>query len=334
MIWKKPWHLAEGFLIGAGLMIVGLMLQLSIGPVLWQLFAWPVNIIVLAVLILAITAIFLLRKHVYAFQFLGSYAAAVPALVYAAVLTVIMGLTRQQTNGTWLSDMLTFWPFVLIYTYIVVILGVVILKRVFTSHYSSLGAHLSFLFNHLGLFVALTTATLGNADMKRLQMWTTNNPEMANMFTGAEVFNKYERFAMDENGMKVELPLAIELKQFIMEMYDDSITPRRYASEVVIYSKKSQHQYAATIDVNKPVEVDGWKIYQKDYRLTEAGEACQVSILELVSDPWLPFVYAGIYMMIIGAVMLMTSRRGGTSRLQDIKTSRHQDRKITGHDLG
>ena len=307
MIWKRPWKLTEGFLIGAGLIIVGLMLQLSIGPIHWSLFAWPVNIIVLAVLLLIIGVAFLQRKRVYACLFLGTYAAAIPALCYAAGLTVVMGLTRQEANGTWLSDMLTFWPFVLIYTYIVLILGLVILKqlnllarRKFSIHNSQFS-----ILSHLGLFIALTTATLGNADMQRLQMWTTNNPEMANMFTGADVFHQYERFAMDDAGLKHELPLAIELKRFIMEMYDDSITPRRYASELIIYSKSSLHQYAATIDVNKPAEVDGWKIYQKDYRLTEAGDACQISILELVSDPWLPWVYTGIFMMLAGALLLL-----------------------------
>lgn len=316
---KKPWKLTEGFLIGAGLIIVGLMLQLSIGSIHWSLFAWPVNIIVLAVLLLIIGVVFFLRKRVYACQFLGTYAAAVPALCYAVGLTVVMGLVRQvapsspEEENLWLHDMLTFWPFILIYTYIVLILGLVICKRWMSMRrYDFVGnvsRILPFLLNHLGLFIALTTATLGNADMQRLQMWTTNNPEMANMFSGADVFHQYERFAMDDAGLKHELPLAIELKRFIMEMYDDSITPRRYASEVIIYSKSSLHQYAATIDVNKPVEVDGWKVYQKDYRLTEAGDACQISILELVSDPWLPWVYAGIFMMLVGALLLLFQGR-------------------------
>lgn len=308
MTWKKPWRLTEGFLIGAGLIIVGLLLQLSIGPLRWDLFAWPVNIIVLVVLAGVVAACFLLRKKVYAFSFLSSFGAAVPALAYAAVLTVIMGLTRQRADGSWLSNMLAFWPFFLIYTYLVFILGLVILRRMSSFH--DWRRDMAFMFNHIGLLIALVTATLGNADMKRLQMWTTNNPEMANMFSDAEAFHQYERFGIDEQGMKVELPLAIELKRFIMEMHDDSITPKRYASEVIIYSKASQHQYAATIDVNKPVEVDGWKIYQKDYRLTEAGDACQISILELVSDPWLPFVYAGIYMMIAGAVSMFILAQG------------------------
>ena len=38
----------EGFLIGGGLIFAGLMLQLSVGPVLWDAFAWPANGLVLS----------------------------------------------------------------------------------------------------------------------------------------------------------------------------------------------------------------------------------------------------------------------------------------------
>ena len=290
--------------------MAGLLLQLCTGSVAWELFAWPVNIVALGILLLVILVMFQLRSRVYVFRFLCSQAAAVPALVYASALTVVMGLTRQHEGGTWLADMLTFWPFVLVYTYIVVILGLVILKQLtgLVRKRRSSFAVLSSMFLHAGLFIAITTATLGNADMQRLQMWTTNNPEMANLFSDTEAFHQYERFAMDEQGRRHELPLAIELKRFIMEVYDDSITPKRYASEVMLYSKATQRKYAATIDVNKPLEVDGWKIYQKDYRLTEAGDACQISILELVSDPWLPWVYAGIFMMLAGALLLLIKK--------------------------
>ena len=43
----KPWTFKEGFLIGGGHIIAGLALQLSVGPVVWDAFAWPVNGIVL-----------------------------------------------------------------------------------------------------------------------------------------------------------------------------------------------------------------------------------------------------------------------------------------------
>ena len=277
-MWTKPWTMKEGFIIGGGLIFAGLILELSVGPVVWEAFAWPVNGIVLAGFLALIATVFLLRKRVYAFRFIGTYQAAIPTLMYAVLLTIIMGLTRQTENGTWLNNMLVFWPFVLIYVYMAVILGVTVLRRL---------NNIPFLLNHLGLFIAMTTATLGNADMQRLKMITmVGEPEWR---------------AMAQNGAIREMPLTIELKQFIMETYDDG-SPKRYASEIQIQTKSGK-KIETTVDVNKPVEVDGWKIYQYGYD-TKMGAMSQISILELVSDPWLPLVYTGIYMMLAGAVCM------------------------------
>ena len=97
------------------------------------------------------------------------------------------------------------------------------------------------------------------------------------------------------------MPLAIELKKFILETYDDG-SPKRYASEIQVLTKSGKN-IQTTIDVNKPAEVDGWKIYQYSYDM-QMGAQSQISILELVSDPWLPLVYTGIYMMLAGAVCM------------------------------
>ena len=288
-MWTKPWTMKEGLIIGFGLIFAGLMLELSVGPVIWEAFAWPVNGIVLAGFLALIAVIFLLQKRVYAFRFIGTYQAAIPALVYAVVLTIIMGLTRQSENGTWLNNMLAFWPFVLIYVYMAVILGVTILRRIVNCQLSTvnLTRDVPFLLNHVGLFLAMTTATLGNADMQRLKMIT--------------VVGEPEWRALAQNGTIREMPLAIELKQFIMETYDDG-SPKRFASKIQILTKSGKN-LETTVDVNKPVEVDGWKIYQYGYD-TKMGTMSQVSIFELVSDPWLPLVYTGIYMMLAGAVCL------------------------------
>ena len=284
-MWTKPWTFKEGFLVGGGLIFAGLMLELSVGPVMWDAFAWPANGIVLAGFFVLLTAMAYLRKIVYAFQWMSTYQAAIPAMVYAVVLTIIMGLTRQQVGGTWLNNMLSFWPFVLIYTYIDVILGIIILRRL--MHLSSWKRDIPFLLNHLGLFIALTTATLGNADMQRVKMICgVGEPEWR---------------ALEQNGAIKEMPIAIELKKFIMETYDNG-SPKRFASEIQILTKSGKN-IETTIDVNKPYEVDGWKIYQYGYD-TQMGAQSQISILELVSDPWLPWVYAGFYMMLAGAVLM------------------------------
>jgi cytochrome c biogenesis protein ResB len=133
----------------------------------------------------------------------------------------------------------------------------------------------------------MTTATLGNADMQRLKMIT--------------VKGEPEWRALTSQQHIVEMPIAIELKEFIMETYDDG-SPRRFASDIQILTQSGKN-IRTTVEVNKPVEVDGWKIYQYGYD-TQMGAMSQTSILELVSDPWLPLVYTGIYMMLAGAVGL------------------------------
>ena len=290
-MWNKPWTFAEGFLIGFGLIIAGLMLELSVGPIAWDAFEWPINIIVLTAFLLIIAMMYLLRKRVYAFRFIGSYHAAIPALVYAVIPTIIMGLTRQTVKGRWLNDMLSFWPFVLIYVYMTVILGLVIIRQIRNTitHFFLSTFNFSIPF-HIGLFIAMTTATLGNADIQRLKMITAKGePEWR---------------ALDQQGTVKELPIAIELKQFIMEKYDDG-SPKRFASKIQILTQTGKN-LQTTVDVNKPAEVDGWKIYQYGYD-TQMGAMSNTSILELVRDPWLPTVYTGIYLMLFGAVLMFIS---------------------------
>lgn len=401
-MWNKPWTLKEGFAICGGLIVTGLMLQLAIGPVDWTLLAWPANLIVLAIYFVAIALAIAFRRRVYLFEWLSHYPAAVSALACAALLTLVMGLTPQvQVGGEGLpglSQMLSFWPFVLVYLLMTTITGLVATKRILHFRRASIGSVL----NHLGLFVVMVSATLGSADMQRLEL-------TARMGTP-------EWRAADERGNIVELPLAIELNEFTIEEYppklmlvdnesgemlpkgkpahlliekdavkgdlpDWSITvrrtipmaaqvatedtvnyvqwpsmgatfaalvkaenrnthetrqgwvscgsfmfpykalkldstcslvmpdrePRRYASVVHVYTKAGM-SFVDTVEVNKPLDVDGWKIYQLSYDETK-GRWSDISVFELVADPWLPAVYVGIGMMLIGAVFTFTTGR-------------------------
>lgn len=127
--------------------------------------------------------------------------------VWVAGMTVIMGLIRQAPSGHASNDILGFsqmissWPFVLLYFWMVTVLGLTIFRASFPFRIG----RLSFLLNHVGLLVALITATLGNADMQRLKMTT----RMGNA----------EWRATDDKGKLIELPLAIELKDFTIDEY-------------------------------------------------------------------------------------------------------------------
>lgn len=416
-MWKKPWGYKEGFICGAGLCVTGLLLQWTIGGVCWQLFAWPVNFIVLILYLCLLAVMHALRKRVYCFGWLSHYTAAVSSLICVAVITVVMGLVRQVPSTQppaeliGFSKMLSFWPFVLFYVWLLSTLGLTILRM--SSPFEM--RKIPFLLNHVGLFIALLAATLGNADMQRLKMITR--------------LGQTEWRATDENGKLIELPLAIELKNFTIHEYppklmlidnetgqalpkddipehllleggvakgklqdweiavlqsipmaasvatEDTLKfsefhsmgatyavylkaknvkdgrlcegwvscgsfmfpykalrlteqvslvmperePQRFVSDVTVYTQEGSVIEDA-IEVNHPLKIAGWNIYQLSYDETK-GRWSDVSVFELVRDPWLPVVYIGIVMMMIGAVCLFVNAPKGKEKKVDNKVN-------------
>ena len=400
-MWNKPWSMKEGFAIGIGLMVTGLVLQFTMKAVEWSRLAWPVNIIILCCFVVAAVVMYALRKKAYALRFLATYHCAVPALILASALTIVMGLTRQVADGQppadWLgiTRMLSFWPFVLLYVYVTVILSQVSLMQLLHFKWRKLPS----LISHIGLLMTLLTATLGSADMQRLRMmvnketpeWRVSDSATGKMkelnmavllkeFTIDEYppklmfYDEVRGALMPENnpavllidnefqggelqGWQVEVDEVIDEAQPVMDAdstyYEEwhqsgavtalhvtaslpdgsrSVTgwitsgsymfpyqllpvtqhqsivmaerePQRYLSRVEIMTESGRHA-EADILVNQPYSIGGWKIYQLNYD-TSRGKWSEISVLELVRDPWLPFVYEGIYLMIAGAVLLL-----------------------------
>lgn len=200
------WKMREGFVTGAGLILVGLLLQYTAGPIDWSAFAFPVNAIVLALYLLLLVIIYALRHRIRLFSFLFTVEAAVPTLIYAAILTVAMGLTRQVApheraiDPIGLTRMLSFWPFVLIYARLAGIVGLIAIRQILHFRLREVPSLLS----HIGLFIAIVAATLGSADMERVKLKaTTDMPEW--------------RATHDQGFM--ELPLAIQLEKFTIDEY-------------------------------------------------------------------------------------------------------------------
>ena len=205
-MFNRLWKMKEGFVTGAGLILVGLALQYSVGPLDWSAFAFPINAICLVLYLAFLALIYALRHRVRLFSFFFTTEAAVPTLVYAALLTVAMGLTRQVApheraiDPIGLTRMLSFWPFVLIYGRLTGIVGLIAIRQILHFHLRELPSLLS----HLGVFIAIVAATLGSADMERVKL--TASMDMP------------EWRATHEQGF-LELPLAIQLEKFTIDEY-------------------------------------------------------------------------------------------------------------------
>jgi hypothetical protein len=74
---------------------------------------------------------------------------------------------------------------------------------------------------------------------------------------------------------------------------------KKFSSDIDILTQEGE-RISTVLEVNKPFSFGGYKIYQLSYD-DKMGKWSDLSVLELVRDPWLPFVYIGIFMMIAGA---------------------------------
>ncbi len=77
--------------------------------------------------------------------------------------------------------------------------------------------------------------------------------------------------------------------------------PKAFRSEVLMRAPDGERR-AATLEVNKPLDFKGWKLYQMGYD-EKAGRWSTLSLVEAVNDPWLPAVYLGFFMIMAGNVL-------------------------------
>lgn len=133
--------------------------------------------------------------------------AAIPAIAAAAILTLIMGVTKQVAEGkrpmdpVGLTKMLSFWPFILVYVWMTAIVGEVTINQIVRFSWRRFPT----LVSHVGLFLILTCGTLGSADMLRVKMYCeTGQPE----WRGLDAFNNVH-----------QLPVAIQLEKFTIDEY-------------------------------------------------------------------------------------------------------------------
>ena len=77
---------------------------------------------------------------------------------------------------------------------------------------------------------------------------------------------------------------------------------KKFSSDIDILTIEGE-RISTILEVNKPFKYEGWKIYQLSYD-DKKGKWSDLSVIELVKDPWLPFIYIGIFMMIAGAIYM------------------------------
>ncbi len=322
-IWQAPWGYPESFAVVGGVLIIGMLLQLVVGSFDFYLLAAPSNLFIAGVMTLLSIVIGLGSRTSSFAQWLSGVHITLSLLALLLLLTIIMGLTPQTTkqfSSLGFEMMTSNWAFVMLYGVLVVVLGAVVVRRfrVFKSR------DISFMLNHLGLWLLLLASGLGYADMQRYIMYVNE---------GETEWRVYDM----ESSVK-ELPIAITLNDFSVDYYpsrsvivdvesgeiqhgdsskytlgDRYISvmtapePRSFVSDVDVYTE-SGGSISTTIEVNMPLRIGSWTIYQYGYD-NQAGNNSKYSSFELVYDSWIIPVYIGVILMMLGAVSMIWSGR-------------------------
>lgn len=92
---------------------------------------------------------------------------------------------------------------------------------------------------------------------------------------------------------------------------------RKFTSKVEVYTQSEKNK-SDIIEVNKPLSIDHWTIYQYGYD-NNAGRLSSYSSFELVYDPWLRPVYIGIIMMMLGSLAMIWIGKGRKEAEDDVE---------------
>lgn len=102
----------------------------------------------------------------------------------------------------------------------------------------------------------------------------------------------------------------------VLELPDGKIVsmnppaPQKYSSTVSVVDAKGRHK-SFEISVNHPAKLGPWRIYQASYDVSK-GRWSDYSVLQCACDPWYPAIAAGLWLILLAAlVMMFTAGRGG-----------------------
>lgn len=201
----------QATVIALAITTAGILLQWIFGAFDLTVLVFPLHAyLFVGILVFTVLATLLFRRNTVV-QFLSGGHAAITSILMLSFWALVMGLTvqlrRVGDDADWLANigvrqMCSFWPFILSYLYLLICLSFATCKRLRTGFHFK---NICFFFNHAGLLLLLYFTGFGAADVRQYRMQVSEN--------------QTEWRGETDMGELVELPIAIELHDFHMDLY-------------------------------------------------------------------------------------------------------------------
>ena len=259
---------------------IALALQFLTGNIPVAFLAFPLNLIVALIWEFLMLILWRTSKKSLFVEFMLSRGATITSIVLLALSAIVIGITGDRS-------LVTTWIFAAILLYFQTVLLFVILRG--WREQTATGARLGqirwrFLFNHLGILLAVSSAFWGAPDTEVLRMRVFQNLPV--------------REAMKMDGTLTRLPYEITLDKFDIHTYSNGV-PSMYEAMLMVDGKP------VVLKVNEPYSVSfGRDLYLVGFDGANNDDNC---ILQLVYEPWRYAAMAGIELMLIGAFLLFAT---------------------------
>lgn len=248
---KAPWGYPESFFAAFEIMIFGFIVEIFLKGRGVRTPHFPTNVLLVLVLMAILVIVHFRFRHKPLVRWLSSVPCSVSAISVYALLVLLLGfIPQQEENAGWiqitgLSHLKNSWSFLFIQFYLLVSLGLVVLRRGIPFKMKNLG----FLLNHFGLWITLLAAGLGSGDLRRVTI---------DLYEGRDFSN----IGILADRSTFTLPFGMKLLDFNMTLYDPKIAVAdRTKGEIV----QKHGETLPLISTGFETKLINWNVRVKDY---------------------------------------------------------------------
>jgi len=157
------------------------------------------------------------------------------------------------------------------------------------------------------------------ADMLEVEVSTANTKKNVRLFGNKYSTRPPERFMLDGLNFRInygskqlELPFSIKLRDFQLDRYPGSMSPKSYASEVTVYDDGNNFDFR--IFMNNILDHKGFRFFQSSYNDTGAVEETHLSVNHDFIGTWV--TYIGYGLLFLGLFLILFSKN---TRFSDLR---------------
>ena len=165
------------------------------------------------------------------------------------------------------------------------------------------------------------------ADMLEVEVKTENSSKSLKLFGYQYASSPPETFSLDGLNFRLsygtkqlQLPFSIKLRDFQLERYPGSMSPKSYASEITVYDNGENFDFR--IFMNNVLDHRGFRFFQSSYDDTGKIERTFLSVNHDMLGTWT--TYIGYFLLFAGLIMMLISK---TSHFADLRSALNKIKK-------